>query len=150
MHLASALRAGLIVLVLALLPTVPLHAQSTAASAGPLTIHIVGLESDDGTVRIALNDEANYEGEGNVRTAALPIQDGTAEWTVDDVSPGTYAVRLYHDANGNEEMDTNMFGVPQEAFGFSNDARGRFGPPDFEEAAFTLGADSLSMTITAQ
>ena len=44
---------------------------------------------------------------------------------------------------------TFMFGVPQEAFGFS-DARGRFGPTDFEEAAFTLGSNSLSMTPIRQ
>lgn len=144
------IRVGVITLLLAFLPAGALYAQSTGLSAGPLTIQVVGLESDDGAVRIALNDEANYEGEGNVRAAALSIQDGTAQWTVDDVSPGTYAVRVYHDANDNKELDTNMFGVPQEAFGFSNNARGRFGPPDFEEAAFTLDTDSLSMTITAK
>jgi len=43
-----------------------------------------------------------------------------------------------------------MFGVPQEAFGFSNDARGSMGPPDFEEAAFTLDSDSLAMTVTVE
>jgi len=43
-----------------------------------------------------------------------------------------------------------VFGAPQEAFGFSNNVRGTLGPPDFEEAAFTLESDSLSMTITAK
>lgn len=140
---------GLAVAFLHVFLTPSLHAQSTA-SPGTLTVEIVGLDSDDGTVQIALNDETNYEGEGNVRAASLPIDDGTAHWTVPDVSPGTYVVRLYHDANGNGELDTNMFGVPQEAFGFSNDARGRFGPPDFDEAAFTLPSDALSITVTAK
>ncbi len=126
-----------------------LHAQS-ASSNGTVSVRVVGLESDDGSVRAALNNEANYDGDDNVRAATLTIEDGTARWTIDDVPHGTYAVRLYHDENDNGELDTNVFGVPQEAFGFSNDARGSMGPPDFEEAAFTVASDSLSMTITAK
>ena len=29
-------------------------------------------------------------------------------------------------------------GIPKEQFGFSNNARGTFGPPSFESASFTL------------
>ncbi len=130
--------------------TPSLYAQPDGDSIGTLVVQVVGLESNTGTVRIALNDEHNYDSDGNVRTATLPITDGTAQWIVDRLSYGTYAVRLYHDENDNGELDTNLFGAPQEAYGFSNDARGRFGPPDFEEAAFSLDSDSLSMTVRAQ
>ena len=67
-----------------------------------------------------------------------------------DVPHGTYAVRLYHDEDDDGELDTNLFGVPQEAFGFSNNARGSMGPPDFRKAAVVLDTDSLSTTITAE
>jgi len=43
-----------------------------------------------------------------------------------------------------------VVGIPQEAFGFSNNANGSFGPPAFEEAAFMLDTDSLSVTIRTQ
>lgn len=135
-------------LAVALSPT-PLLAQSDEPS-GTLVVQVVGLDSDDGPVRIALNDERNYDNDGTVRDAALPISDATARWVVDSLSYGTYAIRLYHDENDNGELDTNLFGAPQEAYGFSNDARGRFGPPDFEEAAFSLDSDSLSITVRAQ
>jgi uncharacterized protein (DUF2141 family) len=127
----------------------PAYAQSDA-SGGTVSFRVVGLESDDGSVRAALNNQKNYDDDGSVRAAALSIEDGTARWTIEGVPPGTYAVRLYHDENDNGELDTNMFGVPQEPFGFSNDARGSMGPPDFDEAAFTVASDSLSMTITAE
>lgn len=141
---------GLAVLLAGLLGTSPVGAQSDSTSTGTLTVHVDGPDSDKGTVRIALNDERNYDAGGNVRAASLPIEDGTARWTVEKVLHGTYAVRLYHDENDNGELDTNMFGAPQEAFGFSNNARGSLGPPDFEEAAFTIDSDSLTMTITAE
>ena len=54
------------------------------------------------------------------------------------VPSGTYAIGLYIDANENEKMDTNFFGIPKEQFGFSNDAKGSFGPPSFESASFEV------------
>ena len=38
-------------------------------------------------------------------------------------------------------MDRNLFGVPKEQFGFSNNAKGNFGPPSFEDASFTVSND---------
>jgi uncharacterized protein (DUF2141 family) len=46
----------------------------------------------------------------------------------------------YHDQNGNGEIDMRILGMPKEPVGVSNDARGRFGPPKFDAAKFTLVA----------
>lgn len=137
-------------LVASLLLTVPLQAQSTGASTGTLTVDVDGLSSNKGTVRIELTTEETYDTDGHVRADALPIHGKQARWTVTDVPHGTYAVRLYHDEDDDGELDTNLFGVPQEAFGFSNNARGSMGPPDFRKAAVVLDTDSLSTTITAE
>jgi uncharacterized protein (DUF2141 family) len=37
-------------------------------------------------------------------------------------------------------MDFNLVGMPLEGYGFSNDATGTFGPPDFDGAAFRVKA----------
>jgi len=50
--------------------------------------------------------------------------------------PGIYAVSVIHDANDNKKLDTNFLGVPREGYGFSNNAKGTFGPPPFKRAAF--------------
>ena len=34
---------------------------------------------------------------------------------------------------GRYELDKNTFGAPKEAYGFSNNARGTFGAPDYEK-----------------
>ncbi|MGH7186252.1 MAG: DUF2141 domain-containing protein, partial [Pseudomonadota bacterium] len=53
-----------------------------------------------------------------------------------------YAVQVYHDANGNGKLDTNLVGIPIERFGFSRDAAGNFGPPGFADAKVSVdGAD---------
>jgi uncharacterized protein (DUF2141 family) len=43
-------------------------------------------------------------------------------------------------------MDTGMFGIPQEKYGFSNDAKGFAGPPSFKQCKFTFNED-LKMII---
>ncbi|MEZ7831006.1 MAG: DUF2141 domain-containing protein [Gammaproteobacteria bacterium] len=55
-----------------------------------------------------------------------------------EIPAGTYVIGYYIDANENEKLDTNFIGIPKEQFGFSNNARGTFGPPSFESASFTL------------
>jgi uncharacterized protein (DUF2141 family) len=43
-------------------------------------------------------------------------------------------------------MDTNLLGIPKEGVGASNDARGHFGPPKYEDAKFKL-AGNLTIKI---
>jgi Uncharacterized protein conserved in bacteria len=124
--------------------------RPAADSTGALFVRVVGLNSNDGTVRIEIDTAQSYGSTGNVRLGELPIQNRTVRWTLPDVPYGTYAVALYHDQNDNDELDTDFLGRPKEPYGFSNNARGTMGPPDFEEAAFTLSSDSLSLTISAK
>ncbi len=145
------LAASLIVLVLvAALPTGAL-AQESPSTTGTLRVVVTGCPSDDGSVHIGLVDRTTGFGtDANVRAAIVPVRTGRAEYVFDALPHDTYAVRVFHDANGNETLDTDFFGRPTEAYGFSNDARGRFGPPDFEAAAFALQADSLTVAIAVR
>lgn len=55
-----------------------------------------------------------------------------------NLKSGNYAIGVYHDANENNEMDSNMLGIPKEAYGFSNNVMGKFGPPTFSDAKVKL------------
>ncbi len=81
------------------------------------------------------------------RHVAVPVQAGGAvQLDFPAVVPGTYAISLFHDENGNGKLDT-MVMIPKEGFGFSRDARVRFGPPRFSAAAFVLDHGSLHQTV---
>lgn len=58
----------------------------------------------------------------------------------EDVSPGEYAAAIFHDENGNNDLDTNVFGIPSEGTGASNDASNPFGPPSYDDARFRYPA----------
>lgn len=53
--------------------------------------------------------------------------------------PGTWALQAFQDEDDSGEITRNFLGIPTEGVGFSNDAPIRFGPPRWDDAAFTLG-----------
>lgn len=60
----------------------------------------------------------------------------------DDVAPGQWAVSVSHDLNGNRQVDTNLVGMPTEAWGVSNNVRPTLRAPRFDEAAFKVTGDA--------
>ena len=56
--------------------------------------------------------------------------------TYPNLPPGKYALSCFHDLNGNGKLDTNWMGIPNEPYGFSNNARPQFRAPKWAEAAF--------------
>ena len=110
-----------------------------------LTVRIAGLESSGGSVALALFDsgESFDQRDPAVDKIFLPVENGGCEWVLDGLSPGEYAVMAFHDRNANGELDKNKLGIPQEPYGFSQGARGKFGPPKFKRARFQLDGDAV-------
>lgn len=65
------------------------------------------------------------------------------------VAPGTYAVMVFHDENNNGKLDQAANGMPLEGYGFSRNARGHWGPPNFEAARFDIkpGANGITLDM---
>lgn len=105
-----------------------------------LTIEILGLESDMGSVVVALFDSAETFDQRTAAVASGNVapQEGRTTWSVAVLPAGVYAVAVFHDLNHNGELDRTTLGPPAEPYGFSNDARGKFGPPKFDKAAIEL------------
>ena len=68
-----------------------------------------------------------------------------------DVKPGTYAVAVSHDLNGNHVTDTTWIGIPTEPWGVSRNIRPRMRAPRFEECSFSLtNSVPLSLVISVK
>lgn len=117
---------------------------ASSVHAATLDIEVSGLANQDGLVMVALYDSAESWMKKSVRgAAAKPLAGGKALLRVENLPDGDYAISLLHDANGNNKMDFNVMGIPTEAYGFSNNASGTFGPPKFEAARFTVKGDTV-------
>lgn len=122
---------------------------TSPAFAGTVTVEVRNIEKK-GEMHLAIYDDADvFENDNGKKGGATrgiidgvieEVGTGTATYRF-ELPHGTYAIGLFVDANYNNEMDRNIFGVPKEQYGFSNDARGSFGPPSFKEASFTVSGD---------
>lgn len=122
--------------------------STVAVKSGDLIVRLLEFSSDDGKAMIAIyNDENDYNSNNVFRAFILEIVNGVAEHTFSNIPFGNYAVKTYHDKNENGELDTNFLGIPTEDYGFSNNADGTFGPPDFEEAMFEFKIDQQIIEI---
>lgn len=75
------------------------------------------------------------------------LQIGEVDIEMGGLTPGRYALAVFHDLNGNGKLDTNLLGVPTEPYGFSNINSAKWGSPDFAEAAFNLPAEGKSIEV---
>lgn len=101
-----------------------------------------------GVMRAALcADEAAFDTEKGCAFKAVKVDGKTISLTYSGVAPGTYALKLFQDVDGDEKLRTNALGIPSEPFGFSNNAMGHFGPPSFEQAAFKVGSEPITIKV---
>ncbi|MBR9834676.1 MAG: DUF2141 domain-containing protein [Alphaproteobacteria bacterium] len=121
---------------------------SPLAHAADLTVTIKNVQTQGGTIVLGLYDEAGFETDGALAGAHIAVDGDTVSTVFEGLAPGEYAIRLYHDVNDDGDMNTNPFGMPIEPYAFSNNARGRFGPPVWQAARFALAADGDTHTIT--
>jgi uncharacterized protein (DUF2141 family) len=137
-------------LVLGMILVFPLVAVAQAEDKGSISVEVKNLRNDKGQVILVLHNKPDAfpkKSDQAVKRTLGKIKDKKATVVFDGIPYGDYAVALVHDENGNGKMDYK-FGMPQEGYGFSNDAKGMLGPPDYKDAKFDLKAKKLSIAIT--
>lgn len=107
-------------------------------SQNKLNIEVSGVPNSNGNIRVAIynTSEAFLSHDKVFKSDSVVAKEGITQLSIDDIPDGEYAIALYHDVNGNDELDTNWLGIPKEAVGFSNARMKTFGPPKFRECAF--------------
>jgi uncharacterized protein (DUF2141 family) len=118
------------------------------AQAATVSVVVTNIRESSGDIRASLcADEASYKADECPGEAIAKAFKGSTTLTFRDVAPGTYAIQLFHDKNGNGKTDFNFLGIPREGFGFSNNAKPSFSAPRFSKVAFTVGTSDVELTI---
>lgn len=121
---------------------------TAAVLAAALMVTVQGVRNGDGRIVLAVCAEEAYPAGRCAFRITAPAAEGSVRVAVPDLPPGTYALRAYHDENGNGQLDRNFFGVPREGLGFGNDAPVLLAPPSFRDAAVTVGEDGVETALT--
>ena len=139
--------AALAALAATMLVSAPAFAQTPTGEA------VITLTFDTtastGNVMVSLfGSEAAYGGHGApVGQAMVNVAAGQHTATF-NVPAGEYAVKSFHDVDGDGKMNTNPFGMPTEPYAFSNNARGNMGPATWSQAHFTAsGATAQTISL---
>ena len=119
--------------------------------SGTLVIEIQGLQQATGNVYVAVYaSESTWLGDEPVTTKKVAIadaRDGDLVRSELQLPPGEYAISAFHDENDDGKLTTNLIGIPKEPIAVSNNAVGKFGPPKYKDAVFTLGAEPVIQRI---
>jgi uncharacterized protein (DUF2141 family) len=135
-------------------------AMAQAASAprgctGPvsktwLNLGIEQIRSSNGVITLTLypDDQAKFLApKGHLYVTRVKARAGTSGACIYLPGPGTYALAIYHDENGNGKLDRNAIGIPQEGFGFSNNPSILMSAPSLKSVRFSAPAAGSSSRI---
>ena len=144
------MKRGLSRLLLSCTVMAPVLLQAQSAS---LTIEITNIRFEKGWIRLGLYNHpdqfpVNPSRSYDFRKTAL--KDGVMEILLNDILPGTYAISLLDDVNGNDRMDYKLIKIPREGFGFSNNVKPVLKHPHFHECSFLIREGTTRIRIEMQ
>lgn len=106
-----------------------------------LSIKVAGISSEKGNILYTVfSDKVGFPGDVDkaIHRGLVPIKNGEADIRL-QLPNGAYAIMVFHDEDGNNELKTNWFGMPKEGIGNSNNHKGI---PSFNKSVFTLSEDT--------
>lgn len=126
--------------------------QEGAHEESVLRFRITGVEAERGGAVVCglyANDRTWLNRSEALQSARVAVRRNVAVCVFRDVPPGQYAIAALHDENGDREMETSLFGIPQEGYAISRNEYDRMSAPDFDEAAFNYrgGRETFSCRI---
>lgn len=109
-----------------------------AFSQHQLSVNVTGVKTSEGKISVAVynTSEGFLKFDKVYMSNSVTAEKGTTQLIITDLTEGEYALAVFHDKNGNNELDTNFIGIPKEPIGFSKAKMKMFGPPSFEECTF--------------
>ena len=110
-----------------------------------MKIEVTGIKPLKGDLLIAVYDNSNtfMIPDSAYKKVVLAVTQETEIITIKDIREGEYAIAIMHDLNDNLKLDFHSNGIPKEGYGFSNEARGKHGPPLYDDAKISFDGSEI-------
>lgn len=99
-----------------------------------LKVEIIGLRNNKGNVLYELFD-ANHK---SLKIGNVDISNNKCIILFENLKVAKYGFNFIHDENKNKKLDTKLFIIPIEGYGYSNNPNAKFGPPAFDKWVFEV------------
>ena len=119
------------------------------ANADTLLVTVNGVKAGEGSLRVAVFDEAHrgdFPDGKYLLGVVVPATGAQMTVEISDIDHGEYAVAIIQDLNENETLDKNFLGIPKEPYGFSG--KWKSGGSSYDKALFSTGEVGFEITIT--
>ncbi len=124
------------------------HPDACNPDIPQIRVTVNGVTSE-GVLNVELYDNPDHFlfKKGRVRKVRVPALETQQKVCMNLAQPGTYAVSVYQDMDGNRKLKKQWNQLPLEPFGLSNNPEQRFGFPRFRDSAFTTGRLGANIAI---
>lgn len=112
-----------------------------------LYVTVKGIKYFEGEIRVGLFANERDFPEKVIAGKTVVAKGDSVTVAFENLSPGAYAVSVFHDRNWNGKLDFNVLGIPKEGFAFGNNAMGLFGPPSFDKAKVTIDSTPVRQVL---
>lgn len=122
---------------------------SSQPGPGSIKVKVTRVSEKQGEVMLALFQSSKgfpYETSFAVSKLKGKALNGNTEVIFSGIKPGTYAIAIFHDTNGDGRLNTNIIGIPKEGYGVSNNNYNTFSAPGYKESSFQHN-DRTELTI---
>ena len=119
----------------------------TLGFSADLKVEISDAKFGSGEINVGLFSNAASFPKSPVVGQRVAAVDGKAVAIFRNLAPGMYALSAFLDENANGALDRNVLGMPTERYGFSRDALGTMGPPNFDVAQFKFESEDQTQKI---
>jgi uncharacterized protein (DUF2141 family) len=116
---------------------------ATVRGQGEIKVRVTAVNKKKGEVMLALFASSKgfpYETSYAIQKIKGNTLNGSLELSFSNIPPGTYAIALFHDTNGDGKLNTNFMGIPKEGYGVSNNTYNTFSAPGYKESSFSHNA----------
>lgn len=126
-------------------------AIGSMTSASTLEVDVDGLRNSRGVIQACLMQDRSKFPNCGADPAAIrqTVSASAARVIFVRVTPGNYAVTLFHDENANRRLDT-VLGIPREGFGFSRNPVVRFGAPRYDTVNIEIAPGFTRIRVRLQ
>lgn len=111
-----------------------------------ILLNINNVTVNNGNIMIALYNSKSDFLKTPFKVDKVSPSSSVISISFEHIPNGYYAISLYQDEDDNQELTRGMFG-PKEPYAFSNNAKGNFGPADFEDAKFEVNNKDVALEI---
>ena len=115
-----------------------------------LYVNVENVRQAQGLIAVTLypDDSSRFLARrGSLYVGRVPARTPSTRVCIHLPSTGTYALGVYHDADGNRSFNRTGIGMPAEGYGFSNNPGTLFGLPSFRSVRIAVPRDNMQTTV---